>query len=205
MTNVACTDCNLKILYQNNEKDATCNLAESKLTCVYDCNEYYYGLIKIPKSTITLGEGNNLDIDNELTLQQNVELTYEKAYIFFKTTASTSYFELHIYVTETDIEDNAFYQVDVLFNSNNKMVDCKYTTTESSPPEKYLSCKYTSNKVNLLQLTGAKTSGSIQWKNSPIPDFEKDVKLKFEVKKIYGYNLYFDNNNNKWKFYLHAS
>ena len=52
-------------------------------------------------------------------------------------------------------------------------------------------------------MTGTKTNGSIKWKNDPIPDFEKDVKLKFEVKKIYGYNLSLD--GNKWNFYLHSS
>ena len=197
------TTYNLKILYKKTEQTASCSFDGSKLNCQYNCNEAYYGSIKIPTSTINLDDENTLQIKNELTLQQTVELTYQKAYILFYNTFSTSIYEFQIYVGETDIEENAFYQLDILYNGNNKVLDCEYTTSTATPSEKYLKCTYQANKVNLLQLTGTKTNGSIKWKNDPIPDFEKDVKLKFEVKKIYGYNLSLD--GNKWKFYLHSS
>ena len=197
------TTCELKILYKNTERTASCSFDGSKLNCQYNCDEAYYGPIKIPTSTINLGDGNTFQITKELTLQQTVELTYQKAYVLFDTTISTSYYEFQIYVEET-IEENAFYQLDILYNGNSyKVLDCEYTTSTTTPSEKYLKCTYQANYRNLLQLTGEKKDGSINWKNEPIPNFEKDVKLKFEVKKIYGYNLSLD--GNKWKFYLHSS
>ena len=198
------TTCDLKILYKKAEPTASCSFDGSKLNCEYNCNEAYYGSIKIPTSTIDLDGENTLQIKNELTLQQTVELTYQKAYVLFYSTLSTTIYEFQIYVGENDIEDNAFYQLDILYNgNNNKVLDCEYTTSTTTPSEKYLKCTYQANKVNLLQLTGTQNDGSIKWKNEPIPNFEKDVKLKFEVKKIYGYNLSLD--GNKWKFYLHSS
>lgn len=198
------TTCDLKILYKKAEPTASCSFDGSKLNCEYNCNEAYYGSIKIPTSTIDLDGENTLQIKNELTLQQTVELTYQKAYVLFYSTLSTTIYEFQIYVGENDIEDNAFYQLDILYNGNsNKVLDCEYTITTATPSEKYLKCTYQANKVNLLQLTGTQNDGSIKWKNEPIPNFEKDVKLKFEVKKIYGYNLSLD--GNKWKFYLHSS
>lgn len=198
------TTCELKILYKNTERTASCSFDGSKLNCQYNCDEAYYGPIKIPTSTINLDDGNTLQIKNELPLQQTVELTYQKAYVLFYSTLSTTIYEFQIYVGENDIEDNAFYQLDILYNgNNNKVLDCEYTTSTTTPSEKYLKCTYQANYRNLLQLTGEKKDGSIKWKNEPIPNFEKDVKLKFEVKKIYGYNLSLD--GNKWKFYLHSS
>ena len=73
------TTYNLKILYKKAEQTASCSFDGSRLNCEYNCNEAYYGSIKIPTSTINLEGENTLQIKNELTLQQTVELTYQKA------------------------------------------------------------------------------------------------------------------------------
>ena len=97
------TTCDLKILYKKAEPTASCSFDGSKLNCEYNCNEAYYGSIKIPASTIDLDGENTLQIKNELTLQQTVELTYQKAYVLFYSTLSTTIYEFQIYVGENDI------------------------------------------------------------------------------------------------------
>ena len=186
----------LKILVaKEGEKDASCNYDGTKLSCEYNYEKPYYGQIIIPKNTISKEGENLLTISNQLTLQQTVELTYDKAYVKFISGTATSNYELQVYVKETDIEADAFYQVDVKWNVQDKVANCTYSS------ENYLSCKYEGNYKNLIKLVNTKTNGSIKWKNTDI-DFEKTTLLIFEVTQIYGYNINFE--SNQWKFYTHS-
>ena len=195
----------LKILVDNTgEKDATCAYDGTKLNCEYNYGKPYYGPIKIPKKTISLEENvKSLEISQELTLQQTVELTYDKSYVKF-TDTNTDYdiYDLQVYIKETEIEANAFYQVDIKWNKQVQVANCTYTITTSSPPEKYLSCIYRGNYKNLIRLIKTQTNGSIKWKNEDTADFEKTSLLKLEVTDIYPYTLYFE--NKQWKFHIHA-
>ena len=121
--------------------------ADTKFNCEYTCSNYY-GEIIMQKQTITEGD-TSLQISNELTLQQTVEFTYVDAFVKMVIETTSPVYYLQIYVKETNIAENAFYQVDILHNGNSRVSNCTYTITSS---EKYLYCRYPGTKEYLIQL-----------------------------------------------------
>ena len=190
----------LKILDKDGQKSATCTYEDSKFNCEYD-NANYFGPILILKNTISLGDDKTFETTNQLKLQQTVELTYDKAYVeYAEGTGSSGKFTIKIFVKDQNIAENSFYQIDILDNGNNDVSNCTYT---SSSDGDYLNCKHSGNNRRLVQLSDTQTDGSVKWIKGDTVDFKKEVLIKNEVEKIYGYNLKFE--DNQWKFYTHVS
>ena len=159
---------NLNIKGKAGALTAACKYVETstKFSCEYTCSNYY-GEIKMQSQTITEGE-TTFKITNELTLQQTVEFTYVDAFVKMVTETTSPAFYLQIYVQETNIAENAFYQVDILHDGNSRVSNCTYTIT---PSEKYLNCRYAGNTGYLIQLADTKISGSIKWIKDATVDF----------------------------------
>ena len=190
----------LKILDKDGQKSATCTYEDSKFNCEYD-NANYFGPILILKNTISLGDDKTFETTNQLKLQQTVELTYDKAYVeYAEGTGSSGKFTIKIFVKDQNIAENSFYQIDILDNGNNDVSNCTYT---SSSDGDYLNCKHSGNNRRLVQLSDTQKDGSVKWIKGDTVDFKKEVLIKNEVEKIYGYNLKFE--DNQWKFYTHES
>ena len=188
----------LTIIYKNSKVTATCNLVESKLICEYSCDQPFYGLIQIPKSSNAQNSDNiSLNLNQETTLYQTVKLTFQKAYVEF----SNNKYTLKVYVLENTLKDNGFYQLNIKFNNQDKIANCTYSTTDG-----FLKCgDISGNQYNVIKLVKENTNNPIQWENDETYDFEKNVLLKLTVTNIYGYNLEYDNTNKKWKFWAHAT
>lgn len=190
----------LKILDKDGEKSATCTYDSSKFNCEYD-NPNYFGPILILKNTISLGDDKTFEITNELKLQQTVELKYDKAYVIYtEGTGASGTFNIKIYVKDQGIVEKSFYQIDILDNGKGDVSNCTYT---SSSDGEYLNCKHSGNSRRLVQLSDTQKDGSVKWIKDDTVDFKKEVLIKNEVEKIYGYNLKYE--DNQWKFYTHVS
>ena len=189
----------LNILDKDGKKSATCTYDNSKFNCEYD-NTNYFGPILVLKNTISLGNEKTFEITNQLKLQQTVELEYDKAYVeYAEGTGSSGIYNIKIYVKDQGIAENSFYQIDMLDNGKNDVSNCTYT---SSSDGKYLNCKHAGNNRRLVQLSDTQKDGSVKWVKDDTVDFKKEVLIKNEVEKIYGYNLNFE--DNQWKFYTHV-
>ena len=189
----------LNILDKDGKKSATCTYDNSKFNCEYD-NTNYFGPILVLKNTISLGNEKTFEITNQLKLQQTVELKYDKAYVeYAEGTGSSGIYNIKIYVKDQGIAENSFYQIDILNNGKNDVSNCTYT---SSSDGKYLNCKHAGNNRRLVQLSDTQKDGSVKWVKDDTVDFKKEVLIKNEVEKIYGYNLNFE--DNQWKFYTHV-
>ncbi len=188
----------LTIIYKNSKVTATCNFVDTKLICEYSCDQPFYGLIQIPKSSNALDSDNiSLNLNQETTLYQTVKLTFQKAYVEF----SNNKYTLKVYVLENSLKDNGFYQLNIKFNNQDKIANCTYSTTDG-----FLKCgDISGNQYNVIKLVKENTNNPIQWENDETYDFEKNVLLKLTVTNIYGYNLEYDNTNKKWKFWAHAT
>lgn len=184
---------NLKILGKEGVATATCIYNSPTLTCQYECGSLYYGPIKIPKNSVASG-ADVITFSSDVTLQQTVELTYQKAVIDFGKISNDDYYTIKVYVEET-LPNGAFYQLDIKVNDDSQITNCTYYSNPG-----FLSFTYKGDKSNLIQLVKEKTDGSIKWKNSETYDFDKTVLLNFEVKNILGYDLDFV--NPKWTFKL---
>ena len=83
-------DYSLTILYKSNKVSAICKYtpdsSTQKLNCEYNCDELYYGMIELPKSSDAQNSDTiSLQLNSKVTLQQEVELTYEKATCMLQT------------------------------------------------------------------------------------------------------------------------
>ena len=183
-----------------NKVSAKCRYKNSetshKLECKYD--EYdvpYYGLIQLPKSANVLSTDTDtisLQLSSEVTLTQNVQLTYEKTEIEY-TSSGTTHFNLQIYATGSSLSNSAFYQVDISKDSKNIIGNCTYST--------YLSCVVNGGNTNLIKLLKDKANGSVNWiYTGTSTDFEKTQLIKFTAYNVLGYNSKYE--ESKWTFSL---
>ena len=198
-------DYSLTILYKSNKVSAICKYtpdsSTQKLNCEYNCDELYYGMIELPKSSDAQNSDTiSLQLNSKVTLQQEVELTYEKATIEYISSGTTKY-NLQIYAKTAEdgaLSDGAFYQVDVSKNGENIIGNCTYSNENGC-----LNCEIKGSNTDLIKLLKEREKGSIKWKVEDSIDFDKTVLLKFTAGYILGYDIEFD--NNKWKFNLRES
>ena len=190
----------LTILYKSNKVSASCSYSEEKLSCQYDCNEFYFGSIQLPKSTEALADDEiNLKLTSEITLLQNVELNYDETSIEYVATSPTHYvFQIKLKET-TDLQDGAIYQVDIIKNGNNEIADFTYTSSTKS-----INCEIKGGVNDLIKIPKEKIKGSVSWVyEGTEEEFEKMQLLKFKVTFISGYDL--DYSSNKWIFKIKES
>ena len=183
-----------------NKVSATCRYSQNegihKLECKYDgYGAPYYGLIQLPKSTnIQSTDTISLQLTSEVTLKQNVDLTYKKTEIEY-ISSGTAHYNLQIHATGNALSNGAFYQVDISKDSKNIIGNCTYSTTTT-----YLSCDFTGTNSVLIKLLKDKTNGSVNWNTDTSIDFEKTQLLKFTVGYVLGYNSIYE--SSKWTFSL---
>ena len=184
-----------------NKVSATCRYSQNegihKLECKYDgYGAPYYGLIQLPKSTnIQSTDTISLQLTSEVTLKQNVDLTYKKTEIEY-ISSGTAHYNLQIHATGNALSNGAFYQVDISKDSKNIIGNCTYSTTTT-----YLSCDFTGTNSVLIKLLKDKTNGSVNWSYTGTSiDFEKTQLLKFTVGYVLGYNSIYE--SSKWTFSL---
>ena len=192
--NLSSTSHSITILYKGEKKTASCTYSASdlKLSCEYNCEQPYYGSIKIPRTNDASNSDTlSFNLSSEKILQQTVQLTYKNA-VMELNSEKTSY-NVQIYLDDsTNLPNNSELELTLEVGSGDKKVDCTYDSTS-----KILNCPVSGGQSNKIKFITDQKDGSIKWTNAKFDDKSINVKI-LAGGYIYGYDL--DYASGKWTF-----